>query len=168
MAAFKNRSAEAALLSQLLAKARMGDIITYASMSDHISADIRTRRHVLTTALNIVRNDHDMVFGCIQNVGIQRLNDREIVLDGKRDLQKIQRTAKRATIKQSKVDFDALTNQDKLKFTAQRGILGALNVLSKPRSLTRLEGTITEAEKAIPLEKTLALFMKPQDEAGHP
>lgn len=163
MPEFKNRSAEASLLSQLLAKAKKGDVITYTQMSDCISMPVHGATPSLQSAIRIVRNDHDMVFACIRGTGYQRLDDSQIVADGTRDLEKIQRTARRASVKQSKVEFDALDNKAKLKFTSQCGILGAVATMAKPKSVERLEGQITATEKTIPFNQTLSLFLKKAD-----
>ena len=83
--AFK-RSIDTQTVVDRLRASEIGDLVTYASISEALGRDVTNgARSVLQSARRIVLNEDQMVFGVVTRVGLKRLSDVEIVDAADRD-----------------------------------------------------------------------------------
>jgi hypothetical protein len=151
-------SADARLLMQHLAKATVGQSFTYADLGAVISRKVDGSFGPLRTALHRLLKDEAMVFGTIMAVGIKRLNDQEIVAEGGSAAESIRRKASRSIERQMKADFAGLPREAQAKFTAQVSVMASVAMMTRTKSLQKIEAVASPAVKELPIAQTLAMF----------
>lgn len=133
-------SVDAITLAKRLAKAEMGETVTYLEMNELIGRDVTEKaKHVLKTARNTVQHENKILFGTIQNIGIIRLTDAEIAASSHKPLRHIKRTAVRAARALSCAVGENLTPEQQRSVSAAGSILGAIALFSSTKSVRQLE-----------------------------
>lgn len=152
-------SADAKILKSVLAEAKVGDTITYETLSKAIGRDVREHaRSALGTARHGVLRDNKIVFGVQNNVGLVRLNDVEIVKTTESDRRKMHRTAGRALRRLESADYEALDNDSKRSHIVASAQFGVLRSLSTSASTKKIESKVSGSSDALPIGETLKLF----------
>lgn len=155
-------SVDTQLIIKRLKQAAVGDTITYQELTTLVGGNIQgNKRYLLQSARgHVLRNEH-MVFDCIEDVGVKRISDSEIVETvPNHTMTRIRRTAKRGVRKLACAEYELLSGDEKTRFNAGASLLGAIAQLSKPTSLELIGPKIMEAQDKLPLAKTLELFAK--------
>lgn len=153
-------SLEAQLLHERLSKADFGEEITYAELSEVAGRNVQTTAFAaLQTARRRCENQNQIVFGVIRGIGLRRLLNEEIPQSAQNNIDHIRRTAKRTARRLACVDYNALPRQLQNEHNTKLSILGALTELSKPSGGKLLEQRINSEQKALPIGKTLELFI---------
>lgn len=154
-------SIESIELIKRLEKAQIGETITYDELSKVAMADVKEeKRGALMTAQKHVLNEKQFVFETIRNVGIKRINDSEIVAHAEGPIQRIQRISRRALRRLSCVDFEKLSNREKVLHNTKMSALGMLHHLSAPSKIKQIESAVTKANSRLELTQTLDVFRK--------
>lgn len=144
-----------------LTKCSVGDIVNYEDMSAIIGRDIRGEKAswILSSARKRALTQARMLFGAVPNIGIQRLNDSQIVDTGNHALRCIHRASMRAGRKMTAIqNFEALPADKKLQHNTQISALAVLAHVTKEGQMKKLEGLVSKAQVALPLQKTLEAF----------
>ena len=159
-------SAEARTLASILAEASVGDVVDYETLNRAIGRDVRgAARAGLSSARSLVQREKRFVFSCVNNVGLKRLSDTEIVglSDGARD--HIRRTSRRTAKKLTCVDYDAMPKDQQVKHNTALSMLGVIGELSTDKSVKRLTGAIEQTGSELPVVKAsiaaLGIALKP-------
>lgn len=146
-------------LYDLLAKADHNQTVTYTEMTDLLGRHVEGGDPNLQSALRRVENLDGIVFGNVLGVGYKRLSDIEIVQTSEREITAIRRRAKRAGRRVTRIaDFDSLPNEVKVRHNAALSLFGALNIMTKPKQVKKLESAVAAAAKELPLGRTLEVF----------
>lgn len=161
------RSIEASLIRDRLAKADVGDIITYATMSELIGRNIQDRRWFLTTALNSLLNElppHRKVFSAIENIGVKRLSDEEIVASSStRYTKKLRRASRKEAKRIAAVEVDNLSRENQTALFTAQSLIGAISTVTKSSMVERIATKIENS--ALPPAKTLDIFRNGKDKS---
>ena len=149
-------------LYDLLHKTRTGDVVSYEALHEAIGRDVReANRYLLLRAIELIRRDHNYVFGTVRRVGVKRLADGEIVGAAAADVASIRRKARKAASKLTCVtDFDALTADERIRHNATVSLFGAVHSMTKRPQVKKLEAAVQSAGRSLPLAKTLEMFTR--------
>ncbi len=136
-----------------------GETIIYEDISAIIHRDIMECRHILDSARRKALNQDRIVFDCVRNVGLKRLDDKLIACIGDGVIPKLRRAIHRGRKALHCVkDFDSLSNVEKVKHNASLAVLGAVAVFTKPKKVARLEASIKDSPRLLSLPETFELF----------
>lgn len=144
-------------LERLLKTCAIGDVVTYAALSDAIGRDVQNgARHILVSAERRVQREQ-MVFEPVRNVGVKRLDDAAIVGTTAGTMDRVRNLARRQRRKLECVqDFDALPNELKLKHNVAVSVFGILGHITSDRQVKKLESKMTaQQHDALPMAKFL-------------
>jgi len=150
-------SAGARLIHARLAKANVGDVVTYEELSKAAKVNVLQHRGLIKTARNLARRQHNMIFSPVIGVGLKRLDDVGIAKDVHRDKKSIHRKAERSIRKVECVqDLAAMPAKDRTDLLVTASCLGAIAHASHGRTAKKLESKVQDATKQLPLAETLA------------
>ncbi len=145
-----------------LARATIGETLTYDDLSKAIGRDVSPGKPgygALTTARRRAHLDGGIVFDAVTKIGLKRLSDTEIVGSGQHAIDRVRRAARRGAVKLLSVgDFEALPNELKHKHNAYTSLLGAITQITQGRRVEELERHVGNAQATLPLWKTLEIF----------
>lgn len=152
-------SVDARMVYERLLTTSVGEVVTYDELTKLIGRNTQNSgRPVIATARRKAMNEHRMVFAAVRNIGFKRLNDGEIVETAQHDVDKIRRTSRRAGRRLTTVDFDALSNDKKIRHNTYLSMFGALASMTTGGTVKAIEKEVTKAHSALPLAKTLEAF----------
>jgi hypothetical protein len=99
-------SAETIALRKRLITVPIGETLTYPEISriTHRNPQSKEGRGIVYSAIDYVLHEHQMVFGCVANVGYKRLNDSEITELGQAYIETMRRKAKNGSTKLATVE----------------------------------------------------------------
>jgi len=111
-----------------LLTASVGQEMSYEELSKVLGHNILQQKYrsCLASARRILIKEHDIVFDTIRSVGIQRLNDAEIVLEGAVGIRKVRRACKRTARKVVCANYSTLSQDNKNTHNQSLSTLGAL------------------------------------------
>lgn len=150
-------SVESRLMADRLSKAKMGETVTYAELSELIGQDVRMQRNKsrLNTALRTVLNDHRYVFGVVVNEGYKRLADAELSKVGNASLRKMRREAHRAKKKLGCVDLSKLTQTESVQWNLSATMVSFAEEVLAPRSFKAIENAVSKSQQQLPTAKAI-------------
>jgi hypothetical protein len=151
------RSIDTETLVRHLRGLAVGSVASYEELNALIGRDVQVgARHILASAERIMLRDDRRVFAPVRNVGLKRLNDREIVGTGLDTTARLRRLARRGARKVTAVhDYDALPKDDQVQHNTHLSIFGAIGQFTRPMMVLRLSGAVEEAKDRLPLAKML-------------
>lgn len=152
-------SAETRLIIAAMSAMAVGETITYRRLSEVTSRNRRDLRGPIRTAMKRLLRDHDMVFGCVRDVGLKRLDDLEIVRQGAAEIATLRRRALRSVERQLKADFSALPQAEQMRASAHVSIMGAIGQMTREKSVETIAGRIDRGTKEMPVAQTLQMFI---------
>lgn len=154
-------SIESIELIKRLEKAEVGETITYKELSSIAMADVQREKHgALSTATKHVLNEKQIVFEAVRGIGLKRANDAEIVAHSEGSIERIRRISKRAQKRLTCVDFDKLSNADRVAHNARMSMFGVLHYISAPGKLKQIEKQVEKTNSRLELTATLEAFKK--------
>lgn len=132
------RSTQTLKLIEVLQAASIGDILSYAKLSESIGEDIQTdARHYLYSAMNALQGD-GVAFGTVRGQGIKRLTADEIPAIGDAALLHIRRSSRRARKRMRVADgMNDMSNESRVKINATASLLGAIEHFSTGKSAAK-------------------------------
>jgi len=152
---------EAGLDSRLayerLMKAEPSEVVTYDELSRLVKRNVQgDGRHVIQTARRMAQREDQIVFECVRNVGLRRMLDGEIAQLGRPAIRSIRRKVRRTARKIACLsDFDALTNDEKLRHNTDLSVLGVLGHCTEPRRVKKLAHKLLDSSHALPTAAAL-------------
>jgi hypothetical protein len=155
-------SIDVQMIYDRLHKAHTGDIVSYGDLTGLIGRDVQqAARYILLRALDLLRRDHNYVFGTVRRVGVKRLSDGEIVGAAASDVASIRRKARKAAAKLTCVgDYDALTADEHIRHNATVSLFGAIHSMTKRPQVKKLEAAVQTTGRTLPLARTLEAFTR--------
>lgn len=153
-------SIDTRFLYQRLAQMSVGETITYKELNDIIGSDVQGQaRSALTSARKICERENNKTFGVIYNEGLKCLADEEIVNTSVAAVEHIRRTSRRTIRRLGCVqNFNALENDDKVRFNTYTSILGVMATMTKSNNIKKIEAKVQETQEQLPYTKALEAF----------
>lgn len=129
----------------------VGQQIPYIELSQLIGHDIQQPKYrsCLSSARRILVKEHNMVFGTIRNVGIQRLADTEIVREGDLGIKKVRRSCRRTAGKVICANYNTLSQDDKNKHNLSLSVLGAITHVTSIKEQRKIGNAVSKAASEI-------------------
>lgn len=159
-ATIAQKSIDAQIIERHLETAEVGQLVTYAELSELIGRDVQGKgRYLLETAKRALLR-RGIVFETVRGEGIKRASDIEIVDHRQQDFDRIKRTAGRALNKLACVNQDSLNNEAKIKFNATASHLGVLRQLTSRKAIEAVEQQTRESKQQLPLARTIEAAMR--------
>lgn len=152
------KSADTKVLESLLKEAKVGDVVSYEAMSRALGRDVRQHAIGAMQSARRAMLAEGVVFGTQTNVGLVRLNDKEIVESTESDRRKMKRASNRSLRKLSVVKFEALTEDDKRKHTTMAAQMGAISMFASKSSTRKIEEKVTPKSETLAIGETLKMF----------
>lgn len=152
-------SLDAQLIRDRLYKAEVGETVTFAELDELIGRDVRKKAiSAMNTARKHALKNRRVVFTSVHGVGIKRMTDVEVVDGAACDVKHIRRSARRAAVKLTTVDFGTLPNEKKVEHNAQLSVLGVIDQFSSKSALTLTKARVQEASEVLPVGRMLEAF----------
>lgn len=149
------RSTETLALIDRLKAASIGEVVTYAAMSDVIGADIQTHRHYLVSAIKTLYGD-GIPFGTVRNEGVKRLEAGEVVMIGDHAIRHIKRTARTARKRIGSLSgMNDVPNDVRVRANGASALLGVIEHFSTGESKKAAIKQAEVAQGVIPPRKLL-------------
>lgn len=153
------RSADTRFLMQELAKAKVGEEITYDRLTKAIGREVSGSTASLHSARRALLKEQNFVFDTIVGVGLKRLSDREIVATSAKTAKHMRRTAQRGVRTLTAVgDFSALPREDQMRHSAAVSIFSAVAEMAAERSISKIEDVAKDRPEGLPFAQTLEAF----------
>lgn len=151
-------SSNARFILQRLAKAEKGELVSYKTLADLIGSEVNGSTGALHTATRRALRDHDMVFAAVPGEGVKRLTDAEIVAQSEDAVQRQRRASRRAAEKLTKVDFGAITDDEKVRHNAHLSLFSSVAHISSRKQVEQIEAAVRKAGHDMPIAQTLKMF----------
>lgn len=138
------------------------DLISYAALAEATGReDIAGKsRHILASARRILERE-GILFVVETGVGLKRASDAQVAtLATSEPIIKTRRIAKKAKKRQSAVNVQNLTGEQRMAFWIGSAILGAIDQAASRAFKNRVTAAADKADGAIPMKQTLDLFRK--------
>jgi hypothetical protein len=153
------KSADTKIIESVLAEAKIGETVTYETLSKAIGRDVRTFAFAsLRSARHGLLQSKNYVFGVEQNVGLVRLDDDQIVDSTEDDRKRMQRAANRTIKKLGVVDYGKLSEDKKKQHVVASATMGAVALFSGKNAQKRIEQKVTPGTAQLAIGETLKLF----------
>ena len=138
---------------------KIDETITYEELTEIVGRDIRNHRYIMTQARNRLLLNRK-IFGCITNVGYKRMNDSEIVESSHGIIHSIHNKARKQVKSLTAVDWQSLTNNNRVNLNIHISVLGAIAHATTPSTIAKLSPACTNSNGiyGLPTEKTLKLL----------
>lgn len=155
-------SVDSVLLAKHLSALKPGEQISYDTLSALVPDRelLGKHRYLLDSARGMVLKDGGIVIGCVSGQGLKRLTNEEIVSLPDATIAHIRRVSKRASRKVLCTDYEKLDAAGKQKFNASLSVLGAIGQFTSQRSLDAVGDRVEKAMARLPIDETLALFLR--------
>lgn len=153
-------SVDTRFLYDRMKKAQIGETIPYEELSDLIKRDVRhAARGHMQSARTMCERDDGIVFEAVQNVGLRRIGDSQMVDTAQSSLDHIRRTSRRIKQRLASVrDFNQLPAEKRFKHNALMSLAGAIEAQTKHTAVAKVESAAKKADRQLPLAETLRLF----------
>lgn len=154
------KSVDTRLLETRLAKAEIGDTVTYGEMCEILGKeDVNDFRHSLQSAIRSLRRDHSIDFGVVRGVGMVRLDDAGIAKTADPVLESVRRKCKRAADRLTLVDASKLANEDRKDFLVKFSVLGTIASVTKRKAVEKITAAQPDnIDGILPVGRTLEAF----------
>lgn len=151
-------SVETRILIDAFAKLEKGQSVSYAALTEKLGQRVTGGHPALQSAKRVLLRDSGMVFAPIRGEGLKRLTDEEIIGSGEKRIQGIRRAAKRAVRVTAQADYDALSEEAKVKHNANLSLFGVFRLMTNRDRVKALEARIAETQSEIPAQKILEFY----------
>jgi len=150
------------LIIERLRKVSPGEEILYAEINTVVGRNVQNgARANLSSARRVVEREHQIVFGVVFGKGLRRLLNHEIPYVADQALARVGRLARRSGRTIDAVDFESLTENDRVAHNARKGVLAVLAHGARAATVKRIEGAVANASgKLLPEVKVIAEFYK--------
>lgn len=155
---YAKNSADIQALVARLNRLEMGELVTYADLSEAIGRDIRSRRYLLATACAHLLKQRK-VFACVTNTGMRRLTDSEIVENSLYAFRRIRRMTKRSAMRLTSANWNELSHTERQQHNLHLSVLGAIAHAATPLNMACIEPMCNNNQpNALPTAKVLKLL----------
>lgn len=158
---FRHISLNTQTLTKRLKEAKIGEIITYLSLSELIGLDVQHKgRPSLTSARRKVRNEDDIVFSTLSNVGLQRCTEDDKISEIKRQTKRARNAAKEGNRIQRATSYGDLSEQKKEEYNEVCSVNRCIELFTKPNNQKKLRQAVMNTKSLIEPSEIVRLFSK--------
>lgn len=137
----------------------IGQVVTYAELSALIGRDVRKAGYGnLTTARAKALQENQMVFGTVQNVGLQRLDDSGSLSVAREKLGRARTAARRSRKIAATIEPKNLTKEERVIYETTTVTAAVLDLVTKPAKQKILETRVAANNTRPPVADVLRLF----------
>ncbi len=155
------RAIETQAAIDVMSPIERGETVTYLALEEVMGCSPQKGgRSNVNSARQYLQREHGMVFAAVPNVGYKRLKDTEIVKSSPEALTKSLRASRRAVQRLTCVEFDGLSEGDKVQHQVHLSLFGAIQAISKADAAKKLTKRVEETRRSLPLNQTLEAFKK--------
>lgn len=156
------REAEIRTLSGLLREIPLGEVLSYAAMTEAIGRDVRgdARVSLLAARQTVEREPEGRRFETLRGVGIKRIETADIPGIGAATRRKISRTARRGHARLCGITANDLTPEVQKQIDFERSMLGAITLASSSRTAAKVQKATPGTSGEIPAAVISALMTK--------
>jgi hypothetical protein len=150
-------SIESGILVSRLRQAKPGDVVTYAEMSKIIGMSVQKHRGSLDTARRIVMRDDRLIFGCVKDVGLKRLDAEEAAASLATDVKGTRAKARKGGRKARAIKYEDVPQDARSTLIARASYLSLVDGTGSPASQRKLVASIETQKKTafLPLQRAL-------------
>lgn len=156
------RSYDVQALIELLEKAAVGEVVEYTKIDAAIACDHSTPKGAgrIQSARKVLLRDKQIVFAAVERVGLQRLNDSDIIKTGADSVAKIRRESIRGAKRLACVKYEELSDAEKRRHDAYASHLGILAECSRPQASKKIAAAVDQSQEVrkLTFEETLKAF----------
>jgi len=155
------RSFEVSEIVRILSKSVPGDVINYTVLSEAIMGECspgQSKYPYVLNARRILINEHRMVFKAVPNVGLERLNDIQIVDRSQRKLASTATAAKKEMRILTFVDYDELSESLQLTHNTQMSIFNVIKTVGQVDKIKKVRSEIANFGARLEIEETIKAF----------
>lgn len=151
-------SAETATVIGMLRKMTVGEVLTYATLSEAIGCDVRKRRHVLKTARDRVLADDSVHTAIVATVGVKRLSDEEAGDGLSSSLRRARSAARRGRKSASRLNINEIPQEKRAAVFARASLLELIDYSGSAKAAAKAIAVAASSpdEKVLPLRRMLA------------
>jgi hypothetical protein len=150
-------SYESKLVAERLRELAPDEFVSYADLSQLIGRDVQHHRTHICTAMKICLHEN-IVIKAVRNEGLKRLTDVSVIHVSEKFAGHVRRGARRVRREIISVDYDRLPRGEQIMHNARLSQIGALSFFSTEHNLKKIEKKVEEAQKQLPIGKTLDIF----------
>lgn len=139
----------------------VGEVLTYEDIEKIIGQSVKPGTKGYSRVLKarqVCVRDHGLVIDSEPKVGVKRLTPSETIGAGQRSIVKANREAKRGIKTIVTVDYNALSNDDRIRHNTVASHLGVLQEITSNKSQAKLHGVMSTAHQKLSLGRTLEAF----------
>jgi hypothetical protein len=152
---------DSAQLARLLATLAVGEEISYDQLGKAIGRDVQGQaRGALETARRKLLRDQRRVFDVVIDIGLRRLNDREIVQTADKARAHIRRTSHKAARTVLCADYEGLDKEMQVKHNVALSIFAVTEMMAGDKAVRRIESQVKEVGRELPGMMAAALALK--------
>lgn len=150
------------MIIERLRKVSPGEEVAYEEINKLVGRNVQNgARSNLLSARRYVERESQIVFGVVFGKGLKRLLNHEIPYVADQALARVGRLARRTGRSIDCVDFDALTEKDRVAHNARKGVLAVLAHGVRTTTMQRIEGAVANANgRQLPEVKVIAEFYR--------
>lgn len=140
---------------------KIGETVTYQELETLIGMNPQTEGyHFVASARKKALNEKGIVFDAVENQGIKRITDAEIIGTTGKVIDHVRRVSRKGFRRITAVaDFSGLKNDEKIRHNALASFFGVLHHMSSHKTVKKIEGKVqSQTAEALPLNKTLEMF----------
>lgn len=143
-------------LMDRLKTAAVGEVVPYTELTALIKRDVQySARSNMDTARRRLIEDEKMLFDCVMDTGLKRVDQAEVVDVGGRCVHQIGRIAKRSSKKLACIsDYAALPKEQRQRHSALSTVCEMIRHATKPKQVK----TLGDFGEHVPLKDALLLF----------
>lgn len=156
-------AADVEAIRSLLLELPIGQMISYARLSEAIGRDITECRWLLDRARKDAEQECGGLFATVRGEGIERLPTDRVADAGLSFIQKVKRTAKRGHTRLSNVRANDLPQTEQQRLIAHKSMLGAISSISDGRKAPTIAKEVATCGHAIPAGRVLDLLKGTKD-----
>jgi hypothetical protein len=152
---------DSALLARVLAQLPVGGELSYAEMTAAIGRDVQgVGRGALETARRKLLRDERRVFDVIIDIGLRRLNDREIVQTADKARAHIRRTSRKAARTVLCATYEKLDRESQVKHNIALSVFAVTEQMAGDKAVKRIESQVKQMGRELPGMMAAALALK--------
>lgn len=153
-------AADIRALADFLAALPVGEVATYAQLSQTIGRNVQKGAgYILAAARDVVEKEAGAIFGTIHRVGVKRLTGQEAIGVGAQTGRKIKRAARRGISRLGRIRDNSLSDDDRRKINAYTAQLGAVAMLAGADTARKVEKK-SDASAVLPVGRVLDVFAR--------
>lgn len=127
------------MIADMLKALPIGGVITYSDISARVGFDIQSRGYVLMRARRLAEETGGHLFTTIPRNGVQKIDAKLVPEIGAAARKRVRSTAKRAFSRLGAVKYNDLTNDQRLRISAERAVLSTIHAAADGNVLKKVE-----------------------------